>query len=72
MIRLLVFLIVVFALGLGFAWLAWGRGLGIDRAWAAGVGPFLAGAVVKNLLGALLVPMLRRWTGRPTLSAGNP
>ena len=62
----------VVILALGFAWLAWGRGLGIDRAWAAGVGPFLAGAVVKNLLGALLVPMLRRWTGRPTLSAGNP
>jgi len=49
--------IVILAMGL--AWLAYGRNLGLGKAWAVGVGPFLAGAAVKNLLGALLVPLLR-------------
>lgn len=49
----------VVILAMGFGWLAYGRNLGIDKAWAVGVGPFLAGAVVKTLLGALLVPGLR-------------
>jgi biotin transport system substrate-specific component len=51
-------------LAMGFIWLAWGRGLGVDKAWAVGVAPFLVGAVVKNLVGALLVPALRRWAHR--------
>ena len=54
----------VVILAMGFWWMAYGRGLGAEKAWAFGVGPFLAGALVKNLLGALLVPMLRRMADR--------
>lgn len=49
----------VVIVAMGFGWLAYGRNLGIEKAWAIGVGPFLAGAVVKTLLGSLLVPGLR-------------
>jgi biotin transport system substrate-specific component len=49
----------VVIVAMGFGWLAYGRNLGIEKAWAVGVAPFLAGAVVKTLLGALLVPGLR-------------
>ena len=54
----------VVILAMGLAWLAYGRNLGIEKAWAVGVGPFLAGAVVKTLLGALLVPGLRALADR--------
>lgn len=47
-------------LALGFCWLAFGTGLGAERAWLVGVVPFIAGSIVKNALGATLVPALRR------------
>jgi biotin transport system substrate-specific component len=50
----------VVILAMGLVWLAYGRQIGLEKAWAVGVGPFLAGAVAKTLLGALLVPGLRR------------
>lgn len=54
----------VVILAMGLVWLAYGRQLGLEKAWAVGVGPFLAGAVVKTLLGALLVPGLRALADR--------
>jgi biotin transport system substrate-specific component len=47
-------------LGFGFAWLAFGVGLGVGKAWAVGVVPFLAGALIKTALGAALLPAVRR------------
>lgn len=47
-------------LALGFGWLAFGMGLGAERAWLVGVLPFIAASIVKNALGATLVPALRR------------
>jgi biotin transport system substrate-specific component len=47
-------------LTLGFFWLALGLRLGIDKAWLVGVAPFIAASLVKNALGAALVPALRR------------
>ncbi|MET0968413.1 MAG: biotin transporter BioY [Tardiphaga sp.] len=49
----------VVILAAGFAWLAYGIGLGPAKAWSVGILPFLAGAVVKTVLGAILVPRLR-------------
>jgi biotin transport system substrate-specific component len=43
----------------GFAWLAFGLRLGVDKAWLVGVTPFIAASVIKNALGAALVPALR-------------
>lgn len=54
----------VVILSMGLVWLAYGRKLGIEKAWAVGVGPFLAGAVVKTVLGALLVSGLRALADR--------
>jgi len=50
----------VVILGLGAAWLAFGLRLGVDKAWSVGVLPFLAGALVKSALGAVLLPSVRR------------
>ena len=50
----------VLILGAGFAWLAFGMKLGVDRAWLVGIVPFIAASLVKNALGATLVPALRR------------
>jgi biotin transport system substrate-specific component len=50
----------VLILGTGFAWLAFGMKLGIDKAWLVGIVPFIAGSLVKNALGATLVPAIRR------------
>jgi biotin transport system substrate-specific component len=47
-------------LGTGFAWLAFGMKLGIDKAWLVGIVPFIAASLVKNALGATLVPAIRR------------
>lgn len=44
----------------GFAWLAWATQLGAEKAWLVGVAPFIAASLVKNALGAALLPMLRR------------
>ncbi len=48
----------------GFAWLAFGIGLGIEKAWLVGVVPFIAASVIKNALGAVLVPAIRRVVDR--------
>ena len=50
----------VLILGAGFAWLAFGMKLGADKAWLVGIVPFIAASLVKNALGATLVPALRR------------
>jgi biotin transport system substrate-specific component len=47
-------------MALGFAWLAFGLQLGVDKAWLVGVAPFIAASLIKNALGAALVPALRR------------
>lgn len=54
----------VVILALGFAWLAFGISLGTEKAWLVGVVPFVAGSVVKSLLGALLMPALWRAADR--------
>ena len=46
----------VVILASGFAWLAYGIGLGSGKAWMVGVLPFIAGSVVKSALGATLLP----------------
>jgi biotin transport system substrate-specific component len=47
-------------LAAGFAWLAFGARLGMEKAWAVGVVPFIAASVIKNALGAVLIPAIRR------------
>ncbi|WP_426616173.1 biotin transporter BioY [Bradyrhizobium sp. McL0616] len=42
----------------GFGWLA--LGLGAAKAWQVGVAPFIAASLVKNALGATLMPAARR------------
>lgn len=54
----------VIILALGFAWLAFGLKLGAEKAWLVGVVPFLAGSLVKNALGALLVPQVMKIVDR--------
>jgi biotin transport system substrate-specific component len=51
-------------LALGFGWLAYGLRLGADKAWLVGIAPFIATSVIKNALGAALVPALRRLADR--------
>ena len=51
-------------LGCGFAWLAFGLQLGVDKAWLVGIAPFVAASVIKNALGAALVPAVRRMLDR--------
>jgi biotin transport system substrate-specific component len=41
----------------GWAWLAFGIALGPAKAFAVGVLPFLAGAALKTILGAVLIPL---------------
>ena len=50
----------VLILGTGFAWLAFGMKLGVDKAWLVGIVPFIAASLVKNALGATLVPAILR------------
>jgi biotin transport system substrate-specific component len=47
-------------LAAGFSWLAFGMKLGVEKAWWVGIVPFIAGSVVKNALGATLLPAARR------------
>jgi biotin transport system substrate-specific component len=47
-------------LGCGFAWLAFGINLGSEKAWLVGIAPFVAATVIKNALGAAVVPAIRR------------
>ena len=54
----------ILILGTGFAWLAFGMKLGVDKAWLVGIMPFIAASLVKNALGAALVPAIRRLSAR--------
>jgi biotin transport system substrate-specific component len=54
----------VVILSMGWAWLAYGIGLGPAKALIVGVTPFLAGALVKNAVGAVLIPLAYRAAGR--------
>jgi biotin transport system substrate-specific component len=51
-------------LAAGFAWLAFGMKFGVEKAWLVGIVPFVATSVVKNALGATLVPAIRRLIDR--------
>lgn len=66
MVRLFVALAIghIVIIAMGFAWLAYGMKLGAGKAWLVGVMPFLAGALVKNTLGAILVSVLRGMVDR--------
>jgi biotin transport system substrate-specific component len=50
----------IIILAAGFAWLAFGMKLGFEKAWLVGIAPFVAASVIKNALGAALVPACRR------------
>ncbi|MGT2436303.1 biotin transporter BioY [Bradyrhizobium betae] len=54
----------VIILAAGFGWLSFGLGLGVAKAWQVGLLPFLAGSLVKNALGATLMPAARRIVDR--------
>jgi biotin transport system substrate-specific component len=51
-------------LAAGFAWLGFGIKLGVEKAWLVGVMPFIAASVIKNSLGAALIPAIRRAVDR--------
>jgi len=50
----------ILILAAGFGWLAFGMKLGVEKAWLVGIAPFIAASLVKNALGAALVPAVRR------------
>jgi biotin transport system substrate-specific component len=54
----------IIILGAGFAWLAFCMKLGLSKAWLVGIEPFLAASVIKNALGAALIPALRHLLNR--------
>ena len=54
----------IIILAAGFAWLAFGMKLGVEKAWLVGIAPFVATSVIKNALGAALVPAIRRLLDR--------
>jgi biotin transport system substrate-specific component len=54
----------VIILGCGWAWLAFGMKLGIEKAWLVGIAPFIAASLVKNALGAVAVPAIRHLLDR--------
>ena len=49
----------ILILAAGFAWLVLGMKLGVEKAWLVGIAPFIAASLIKNALGAMLVPALR-------------
>jgi len=49
----------IIILGCGWAWLAFGMKLGLEKAWLVGVAPFIAASLIKNALGAVAVPAIR-------------
>jgi biotin transport system substrate-specific component len=51
-------------LAAGFAWLAFGMKLGVEKAWLVGIVPFVAASVIKNALGAAFVPAIRHMLER--------
>ena len=54
----------VVILALGFGWLAFGVGLGAAKAWQVGIAPFIMASLIKNALGAALMPAARRRVDR--------
>jgi biotin transport system substrate-specific component len=54
----------IIILAAGFVWLAFGMKLGVEKAWLVGVAPFVAASLIKNALGATLVPASRRLLDR--------
>jgi biotin transport system substrate-specific component len=54
----------IIILAAGFCWLAVGMKLGVEKAWWVGVVPFIAGSIVKNALGAAVLPAARRLADR--------
>jgi biotin transport system substrate-specific component len=50
----------IIILAAGFSWLAFGMKLGVEKAWLVGIAPFIAASLIKNALGAALVPAIRR------------
>jgi biotin transport system substrate-specific component len=54
----------IIILAAGFGWLALGMKLGFEKAWLVGVAPFIAASLIKNALGATLVPAIRRAVDR--------
>jgi biotin transport system substrate-specific component len=54
----------VVILAAGFVWLAFGTGLGVEKAWLVGIVPFIAGSLIKSALGAALVPAARHVADR--------
>jgi len=50
----------ILILAAGFGWLAFGMKLGVEKAWLVGIAPFIAASLIKNALGAALVPAVRR------------
>jgi biotin transport system substrate-specific component len=38
--------------------------LGVEKAWLVGIAPFFAASVIKNALGAALVPAIRQVVDR--------
>ena len=51
-------------LAAGFAWLAFGMKFGVEKAWLVGIVPFVAASVIKNALGAAIVPAIRHMLDR--------
>ena len=54
----------VIILAAGFGWLAFGMKLGIEKAWLVGIAPFVVASLLKNALGATIVPAFRRGLDR--------
>jgi biotin transport system substrate-specific component len=54
----------ILILAAGFTWLAFGMKLGVEKAWLVGIAPFLAASLIKNALGATLIPALRHVVDR--------
>jgi biotin transport system substrate-specific component len=62
----------ILILAAGFGWLAFGMKLGVEKAWLVGIAPFIAASLIKNALGAALVPAIRRMfdtRGKPIASS---
>ena len=54
----------IIILGCGWAWLAFGTKLGLEKAWLVGIAPFIAASLIKNALGAVAVPAIRHLLDR--------
>jgi biotin transport system substrate-specific component len=54
----------IIILAAGFGWLAFGVKLGVEKAWLVGIAPFVVASLIKNALGAALVPAIRRLLDR--------